>query len=158
MVPLRARRITGAGGSTDRVAKMKVPRVLLFTCAVAECPSLGTPGTYSPAFRRSAASCRCCTRRSFPGSRVLGRIRGSGCCLIRSARRFLRAEAICHFQPPLPPFRPWCKLWGRERAAEMPAIVGDLRNAAWSGLVGQRDTQILELVMDGFLDLNVALP
>ena len=24
--------------------------------------------------------------------------------------------------------------------------------------MGQRDTQILELVMDGFLDLNVALP
>ena len=40
----------------------------------------------------------------------------------------------------------------------MPAIVGDLRNAAWSRLVGQPDTQILELVMDGFLDLNVALP
>ena len=88
-----------------------------------------------------------------------GPVRGSGCCPVRSARRFLLAEAIYHFQPPLPPFRPWWKLWSKEeREPEMPAIVGDLRNAAWSGLVGQPDTQILELVMDGFLDLNVALP
>ena len=41
-----------------------------------------------------------------------------------------KAEAIYNFQPPLPPSRPWWKLWGRERAAEMPAIVADLRNVA----------------------------
>ena len=42
----------------------------------------------------------------------------------------LRAEVIWNFQPPLPPSRPWWKLWGRERAAEMPAIVAYLRNVA----------------------------
>ena len=59
-----------------------------------------------------------------------GPVLGSGCGPVCSARRFLRAEAIYHFQPPLPPSRPWWKLWGRERAAEMPAIVADLRNVA----------------------------
>ena len=44
----------------------------------------------------------------------------------------LRAEAIYNFQPPvLPPPRPWWKLWSKEeREPELPAIVGDLRNAA----------------------------
>ena len=43
----------------------------------------------------------------------------------------LRAEAIYNFQPPVPPPpRPWWKMWGRERAAEMPVIVADLRNVA----------------------------
>ena len=43
----------------------------------------------------------------------------------------LRAEAVWKFQPPVPPPpRPWWKLWGRERAAEMPVIVADLRNVA----------------------------
>ena len=43
----------------------------------------------------------------------------------------LRAEAIWNFQPPLPPpSRPWWKLWGKDPAPELPAIVADLRNAA----------------------------
>ena len=44
----------------------------------------------------------------------------------------LRAEAVWNFQPPLlPPPRPWWKLWSKEeREPELPAIVGDLRNAA----------------------------
>ena len=43
----------------------------------------------------------------------------------------LRAEAIYNFQPPvLPPPRPWWKLWSKEPVPELPAIVGDLRNAA----------------------------
>ena len=44
----------------------------------------------------------------------------------------LRAEAIYNFQPPvLPPPRAWWKLWSKEeREPELPAIVGDLRNAA----------------------------
>ena len=43
----------------------------------------------------------------------------------------LRAEAIYNFQPPvLPPSRPWWKLWSKEPAPEMPAIVADLRNVA----------------------------
>ena len=44
----------------------------------------------------------------------------------------LRAEAVWNFQPPLlPPPRPWWKLWSKEeRKPELPAIVGDLRNAA----------------------------
>ena len=42
----------------------------------------------------------------------------------------LRAEAIWDLQPPLPPSRPWWKLWGKERTAELPAIVADLRNVA----------------------------
>ena len=44
----------------------------------------------------------------------------------------LRAEAIWNFQPPvLPPPRRWWKLWSKEeREPELPAIVGDLRNAA----------------------------
>ena len=43
----------------------------------------------------------------------------------------LRAEAIWNFQTPLPPPRPWWKLWGKEeREPELPAIVVDLRNAA----------------------------
>ena len=42
----------------------------------------------------------------------------------------LRAELIWNFQPPLPPSRPWWKLWSKEQAPELPAIVGDLRNAA----------------------------
>jgi predicted DNA-binding ribbon-helix-helix protein len=44
----------------------------------------------------------------------------------------LRAEAVWNFQPPLlPPPRPWWKLWSKEeRAPELPAIVGDPRNAA----------------------------
>ena len=44
---------------------------------------------------------------------------------------------LCHvliflFQPPvLPSPRPWWKLWSKEeREPELPAIVGDLRNAA----------------------------
>ena len=47
-------------------------------------------------------------------------------------RLILRAEAIYNFQPSvLPPPRPWWKLWSKEeRAPELPAIVGDLRNAA----------------------------
>ena len=47
-------------------------------------------------------------------------------------RLILRAEAIYNFQPlVLPPPRPWWKLWSKEeRALELPAIVGDLRNAA----------------------------
>ncbi len=40
----------------------------------------------------------------------------------------LRAEAIWNFQPPLP--RPWWKLWGKDPAPELPAIVSDLRNVA----------------------------
>ena len=44
----------------------------------------------------------------------------------------LRAEAIYNFQPPVLPLpRPWWKLWSKEeREPELPAIVGDLRNAA----------------------------
>ena len=42
----------------------------------------------------------------------------------------LRAELIWNFQPSLPPFRPWWKLWSKEPVPELPAIVGDLRNAA----------------------------
>ena len=44
----------------------------------------------------------------------------------------LRAETVWNFQPPLlPPPRPWWKLWSEEeRAPELPAIVGDPRNAA----------------------------
>ena len=43
----------------------------------------------------------------------------------------VRAEAIYHFQPPLlPPPRPWWKLWSKEPAPELPAIVADLRSAA----------------------------
>ena len=43
----------------------------------------------------------------------------------------LRAEAIYNFQPPvLPAPRPWWKLWSKDPEPEMPAIVGDLRNAA----------------------------
>ena len=34
----------------------------------------------------------------------------------------LRAEAIWKFQLPLPPPRPWWKLWGKD--PELPAIVG----------------------------------
>ena len=43
----------------------------------------------------------------------------------------LRAEAIWNFQPSLPPPpRPWWKLWSKEeREPDLPAIVGDLRNA-----------------------------
>ena len=40
----------------------------------------------------------------------------------------LRAEAIYNFQLPLPPRRPWWKLWGKD--PEMPAIVADLCNVA----------------------------
>ena len=42
----------------------------------------------------------------------------------------LRAEAIWNLQTPLPPSRLWWKLWGKERTAELPAIVADLRNVA----------------------------
>ena len=43
----------------------------------------------------------------------------------------LRAEAIYNYQPPvLPPPRPWWKLWSKELVLELPAILGDLRNAA----------------------------
>ena len=42
----------------------------------------------------------------------------------------LRAEVIWNFQPPVLPSRPWWKLWSKEPAPELPAIVGDLRNAA----------------------------
>ena len=44
----------------------------------------------------------------------------------------LRAEAVWNFQPPLlPPPRPWWQLWSKEDCEpELPAIVGDLRNAA----------------------------
>ena len=61
---------------------------------------------------------------------MLGRVRGSGCCLIRSARRFLRVEVIYHFQLSLPPSRPWWKLCSKEPVPEMPVIVSDLRNVA----------------------------
>ena len=43
----------------------------------------------------------------------------------------LRAEAVWNFQPPPPPLpRPWWKLWGKDPAPELPAIVADLRNVA----------------------------
>ena len=43
----------------------------------------------------------------------------------------LRAEAVWNFQPPLlPPPRPWWKLWSKELAPELPAIVADLRDVA----------------------------
>ena len=43
----------------------------------------------------------------------------------------LWVEAVWNFQPRmLPPPRPWWKLWGKERAPELPAIVADLRNVA----------------------------
>ena len=61
---------------------------------------------------------------------MLGRVCGSGCCLIRSARRFLWVEVIYHFQSPLPPSRPWWKLCSKGPVPEMPAIVAGLRNAA----------------------------
>ena len=60
-----------------------------------------------------------------------GPVRGFGCCPVCSARRFLRAEAAHHFELPLPPSRPWWKLWSKEeREPELSAIVGDLRKAA----------------------------
>ena len=38
----------------------------------------------------------------------------------------------------LPPPRPWWKLWGKEeREPELPAIVADLRNAAWPSGYGR---------------------
>ena len=41
----------------------------------------------------------------------------------------LRAEAVWNFQPPPPPLpRPWWKLWVKDPAPELPAIVADLRN------------------------------
>ena len=45
----------------------------------------------------------------------------------------LKAELIWNFQPTvLPPPRPWWKLWGKDPEPEVPAIVADLRNVAWS--------------------------
>ena len=65
-----------------------LPGVLMpFAGAVVACPSLGTPGTYCSASRRASVLCRCRTRRFFGGPRVPGRIRGSGWCPVRSARR-----------------------------------------------------------------------
>ena len=58
-----------------------------FAGAVAACLNPRTLGRYCPAFRWVAASFRCRTRRSVLGSRVLSRIRGSGWCLVCSARR-----------------------------------------------------------------------
>ena len=48
--------------------------LMQFASAVAACPSLRSLGTYPPAFRWVAASCRCRTHTFVLGSRVLQRV------------------------------------------------------------------------------------
>ena len=90
--------VDGQGFQPGLMTSWSFPAVAITSggpCAVAECPSLGTPGTYSQASRQAAASCRCRTRRSFLGSRVPGRIprfrlvSGPQCSAIRCRHRLV---------------------------------------------------------------------